>query len=487
MAVGGHPILARQTFKHLNICESLLKTSTVDEDALPADRCRTKFKNAMDFDLSQDNLKDTPSSSSQLLHDLPSKKLISGTDSTDHSYKQQSASSHHGKDSGDTILLTTPLSTPEKIEHLTSRNTSTQSYQTGSAICKIEEICEAMTDCMIGRRRQFSIHLKSRSLGAKDATPGSKEIFTSRVVQFPSSSPREAWKFVALLRILELSHEALVTGNIITKRDMYYRDPELFTKQAIVDRFVDDIACTLGLKRDALNVMAAAKGLVTGWFIMKRRNQSIMDYSSAADSQLVPWVKEIEEMDLSEVKWILVIEKEATFRTLAGKRYWEYSTAGRGILLTAKGYPDIQSRQFLHYLAKHHPTISIYALVDFDPDGIGIMSTYKHGSVALAHENENLSVPSMLWLGLKSKDMMQGGKENEGLLKLTERDRRLAVKMLQRNVCQEDGDEDEWRKEIQVMLMLNKKAEIQIIGAGDALENWLNRNLGKEKNRLELL
>ncbi|TGO25494.1 hypothetical protein BPAE_0079g00420 [Botrytis paeoniae] len=413
----------------------------------------------MDFDLSQDILKDTPSSSSQLLHDLPSKKLISETDPTDHSYKQQSASSQHGKDSDDTILLTTPLSTPEKIEDLNSRNTSTLSYQTGSAICKIEEICEVMTDCMIGRRKQFSIHLKSRSLGTKDATPGSKEVFSSRVVQFPSSSPREAWKFVALLRILELSHEALVTGNIITKRDMYYRDPELFTKQAIVDRFVDDIACTLGLKRDALNVMAAAKGLVTGWFIMKRRNESIIDYSSAADSQLVPW---------------------ATFRTLAEKRYWEYSSAGRGILLTAKGYPDIQSRQFLHYLAKHYPMIPIYALVDFDPDGIGIMSTYKHGSVALAHENENLSVPSMRWLGLKSKDMMQGGKENEGLLKLTERDRRLAVKMLQRDVCQEDGDEDEWRKEIQVMLMLNKKAEIQIIGTGYALENWLNRSLGKE-------
>ncbi|KAM0158790.1 hypothetical protein ACHAPG_003966 [Botrytis cinerea] len=409
----------------------------------------------MDFDLLQDILKDTPSSS-QLLHDLPSSRLISGIDSTDHSDEQKSASAQHGTHSNHTILLRTPLSTPEKIEDLNPSNTPTLSHQTGSAICKIEEIFEAMTDCMIGRRKQFSLHLKSRSLGTKNATLGNKEVLGSRIVQFPSSSPREAWKFVALLRILELSHEALVTGNIITKRDMYYRDPELFTKQAIVDRFVDDIACTLGLKRDALNVMATAKGLVTGWFVMKRRNQSAMDYSSAADSQLVPW---------------------ATFRTLAEKRYWEYSTAGRGILLTAKGYPDIQSRQFLHYLAKHYPMVPIYALVDFDPDGIGIMSTYKHGSVALAHENEDLSVPFMHWLGFRSKDMMQGGKENEGLLKLTERDRRLAVKMLQRDLCQEYGDEHEWRREIQVMLMLNKKAEIQIIGNGNALENWLNKQL----------
>ncbi|TGO14287.1 hypothetical protein BTUL_0055g00360 [Botrytis tulipae] len=381
----------------------------------------------MDFDLLQDILKDTPSSSFQLLNDLPSKRLINEKAFTDHSDEQKSAPSQHGKQNNDTNPLTTPLSTPERVEDLNPRNTSTLSYQTGSAICKIEEICEAMTD-------------------------------------------------FALLRILELSHEALVTGNIISKRDMYYRDPELFTKQAIVDRFVDDIACTLGLKRDALNVMAAAKGLVIGWFILKRTNRFIMDYSSAAELQLVPWVKEIEEMDLSQVKWIL-----ATFRTLAEKRYWEFSNAGRGILLTAKGYPDIQSRQFLHYLAKHYPIIPIYALVDFDPDGIGIMSTYKHGSVALAHENENLSIPSMRWLGLKSKDMMQGGKENEGLLKLSERDRRLAVKMLQRDVCQWGGDEYEWRKEIQVMLMLNKKAEIQIIGNGNALENWLNESLEMKK------
>ncbi|EDN96603.1 hypothetical protein SS1G_01529 [Sclerotinia sclerotiorum 1980 UF-70] len=247
--------------------------------------------------------------------------------------------------------------------------------------------------------------------------------------------------WTALLRIVTLSHEALVTGNIITKRDMYYRDPELFTKQAIVDRFVDDIAYTLGLKRDAMNV-----------------------------SQLVPWVREIEEIDLSQVKWILVIEKEVVHFNLQVATsltqyrlpfaHWKKSD-------TAKGYPDIQSRQFLHYLAENHPLIPIYALVDFDPDGIGIMSTYKYGSVALAHENEDLSVPSIRWLGLKSTDMMHGVKEDEGLLKLTKRDRRIAVGMLQRDVCQDGGVEKEWRRQLQIMLMLNTKAEIQVIGNGD--------------------
>ena len=38
-------------------------------------------------------------------------------------------------------------------------------------------------------------------------------------------------------------------------RDVYYRDPELFMKQAVVDRYVDDIAYTLGIDRDSLNVV----------------------------------------------------------------------------------------------------------------------------------------------------------------------------------------------------------------------------------------
>ncbi|ESZ94121.1 hypothetical protein SBOR_5475 [Sclerotinia borealis F-4128] len=432
----------------------------------------------MDFDLLPDILREAPSSSNQLLHDLPPSRLKSDNNITDHDNRQHSFSSHHEPYNNTTSLPTSPTSTTSlKSEPLDLETASTLSYSTGSAISKIEEICEAMTDCIIGRRKQFSICLKSRSLNTKYATEDSKgpSSSRSRIVQFPNASPREAWKFSALLRILELSHEALVTGNILTKRDMYYRDPELFTKQATVDRFVDDIAYTLGLKRDALNVVAAAKGLVTGSFVVKRRNKSVMDYSSAADSQLVPWAKEIEEIDLWQVKWIL-----ATFRTLAEKRYWECSTAGKGVLLTAKGYPDIQSRQFLHYLWKHYPLIPIYALVDFDPDGIGIMSTYKHGSAALAHENEDLSVPSICWLGIRSTDMILGGGENEGLLKLTKRDRRLAVRMLQRDVCQENGDEEEWRRELQIMLMLNKKAEIQIIGNVDALEGWLNRRLGEQ-------
>jgi meiotic recombination protein SPO11 len=77
---------------------------------------------------------------------------------------------------------------------------------------------------------------------------------------------------------------------------MYYRDPELFMRQAVVDRYVDDIAYTFGVCRDALNVVgrlhpdqvvwlmslpqvAAAKGLVAGSFSVQRKDDSVIDCS----------------------------------------------------------------------------------------------------------------------------------------------------------------------------------------------------------------
>ena len=137
----------------------------------------------------------------------------------------------------------------------------------------------------------------------------------------------------------------------------------------------------------------------------------------------------------------------------------------------AKGYPDIQTRQFLRLLSIRYPELPVFALVDFDPDGIGIMSTYKYGSINLAHES-NLAVRSIQWLGIRSCDFLRTESDVQGPLRLTARDRKIALKLLEKQLL--DGD---WWRELQVMLMLNVKAEIQILGGGEALEEWLDRKL----------
>ena len=121
-------------------------------------------------------------------------------------------------------------------------------------------------------------------------------------------------------------------------------------------------------------------------------------------------------------------------------------------------------------------------LGDWDPWGISIMSTYKHGSKSLAHENAELTVPRVQWLGVRSSDLNIGNSssmtEGSDLLRMTERDRKKAREMLGKDAFSEGGTEVETRKELQMMLMLNLKAEIQQVGQEQ--NRWLGNRLLEE-------
>jgi DNA topoisomerase VI subunit A len=46
-----------------------------------------------------------------------------------------------------------------------------------------------------------------------------------------------------------------MTKELTTSSDIYYRHPDLFMKQSVVDRYIDDLACTFGVSRSQLNVV----------------------------------------------------------------------------------------------------------------------------------------------------------------------------------------------------------------------------------------
>lgn len=138
----------------------------------------------------------------------------------------------------------------------------------------------------------------------------------------------------------------------------------------------------------------------------------------------------------------------------------------------------------------------MYALMDFDPDGIAILSTYKHGSFRLAHEDgayhnaPGLNLPDLQWLGVQSHHISRhpvnegdtetaGSADGQGLTRLTARDRRRAHALLEWDVCAEGGSEPLWRDELQRMLMLNVKVEMQILDeVAGGLVLWLGAALG---------
>ncbi|KAJ5280224.1 hypothetical protein N7478_005596 [Penicillium angulare] len=135
-------------------------------------------------------------------------------------------------------------------------------------------------------------------------------------------------------------------------------------------------------------------------------------------------------------------------------------------------------------IAKPLRPLPIYALVDGDPDGIAIMSTYKYGSMAHFHENARFVVPGLQYLGLRISDAAMNPDilNNASLLTLTARDRRKVASMLQNSpILGVDGPELEWRLELQSMLMLNMKAEIEILYEQDGgLEGWIDRRMFRQ-------
>ncbi|KAJ4293608.1 endodeoxyribonuclease [Kalmusia sp. IMI 367209] len=230
---------------------------------------------------------------------------------------------------------------------------------------------------------------------------------------------------------------------------------------------------------------------MAGNFVIKRADGTAVHGLSEPEGILVPTMHDSDILDLSYVRWVLIIEKEV--RPLSGLHWRVLGT--QGLVLTAKGYPDLISRKFLRQLTDDFPYIPMFALVDLDPDGIHIMSTYKYGSLRLAHEDVTHTgaagphLPNLQWLGVQSHHINRtpgnGGDtttaalvDAQGIMKLTARDRKKAREMLEWDVCGEFKAEPAWRAELQRLLMLNLKAEMQILDAlPGGLVSWLSKEL----------
>ncbi|KAF9129319.1 endodeoxyribonuclease [Mortierella sp. 14UC] len=67
-----------------------------------------------------------------------------------------------------------------------------------------------------------------------------------------------------VLRATELIHGNLSKDAVSSKRDLFYRDVLAFGSQLAVDSIVEDLACTLEVPRECLNVVAGSRSVVFG-------------------------------------------------------------------------------------------------------------------------------------------------------------------------------------------------------------------------------
>lgn len=101
------------------------------------------------------------------------------------------------------------------------------------------------------------------------------------------------------------------------------------------------------------------------------------------------------------------------------------------------------------------------------------MRTYKFGSRRLSHE-QGVTIPSLWWLGVTSSDVLN---YSQSVTHLTIRDQRKSINLTRKLVDEGNMDDDDLTHELQLMLMLNIKAEIQAVDDAKKIGAWLDARL----------
>ncbi|XP_005392316.1 PREDICTED: meiotic recombination protein SPO11 isoform X6 [Chinchilla lanigera] len=193
-----------------------------------------------------------------------------------------------------------------------------------------------------------------------------------------SDSPKSVQKFALILKILSMIYKLVQSNTYATKRDIYYTDSQLFGNQTIVDNIIDDISCMLKVPRRSLHILSTSKGLIAGNLRYVEEDGTRVSCTCGASAVAVPSNIEGIRNLITDAKFLLIVEKDATFQRLLDDNFCNQMSPC--IMVTGKGVPDLNTRLLVKKLWDlfHIP---VFTLVDADPYGIEIMCIYKYGSM----------------------------------------------------------------------------------------------------------
>ncbi|XP_020534597.1 meiotic recombination protein SPO11-1 isoform X3 [Jatropha curcas] len=227
--------------------------------------------------------------------------------------------------------------------------------------------------------------------------------------------------------------------------------------QSIVDQAINDICILLHCSRHNLNVVSVGNGLVMGWLRFLEGGRKFDCINCPSNVHPIPvHVEEVKDI-ISVAEYILVVEKESVFQRLANDRF---CNSNRCVIITGRGYPDIPTRRFLRLLLEKL-CLPVYCLVDCDPYGVDILTTYRFGSLQMAYDVKFLRVPEIRWLGAFPSDSEAYSLPQHCLLPLTAEDKRRTESMLLR--CYLQREVPQWRLQLEKMLQRGVKFEIEAL------------------------
>lgn len=207
------------------------------------------------------------------------------------------------------------------------------------------------------------------------------------------SNKKSERTFTVTVSIMCEIYKLLARNLTCTKRELYYRDVELYRNQESVNKAVNTLCAMLNVQECELGVYSSSKGLIAGDLIINIGDERI----DCSKTQAVPSNPSAITSFESNADYVLIVEKDTVFQRLVNDNLFGQSDQ-KIILITAKGYPDVNTRTLLKLMSNQLGK-PMYIIVDADPHGIEIMCTYKYGSLNKVHNSEHLAVPSIEWIG----------------------------------------------------------------------------------------
>ncbi|XP_056404942.1 meiotic recombination protein SPO11 isoform X2 [Hyla sarda] len=284
---------------------------------------------------------------------------------------------HHVEKHQATLLKAIPRGEQQNPEVQEVKQEPVTSSQVVAAIDKIvQEVLERLSKdeapvLLVENRSNWNNIEFTDSIGLQMA----KNCTTRRV---KSNHPKSAQRFALTMKILSVIYKLVQTNTYATKRDIFYENVQLYGSQATVDNIVTDISCMLKVPRRSLHILSTSKGCVAGNLLYIEEDGTKVDCSGSTSGALVPSNVEGVTNLRTVARFILIIEKDATFQRLLDDDFC--GKCGPCILITGKGVPDLNTRLFVRKMWDTFQ-IPIFTLVDADPHGIEIMCIYKYGSV----------------------------------------------------------------------------------------------------------
>mmetsp|Transcript_11922 Transcript_11922/g.18026 ORF Transcript_11922/g.18026 Transcript_11922/m.18026 type:complete len:363 (-) Transcript_11922:117-1205(-) len=276
-------------------------------------------------------------------------------------------------------------------------------------------------------------------------------------------------KYAQMFAVVALVAELISVNKTISQRDVYYTLKTIFRNQKECNSIVIEVGLVLGLKRHEMGICPASKGYVAGdlsfrsgpnevWTSCLESSPegglpiaSIWTFAAAGKVPL--------EMRTS-ARVILVVEKEGIFHRLCEDRIFERIPC---ILITACGFPDIATRSLLHFVSSTYEEMEVIGICDFNPCGVGLLLTYKFGSISMAFEGRGLEVYRLQWMAMRWQHVehlrvsLQGS--DEFAQPLTSRDKKKLENLLASKYMQTVSTA--FKNELEVMLQQGTKYELE--------------------------